>query len=686
MDYLNNLQCKTEPFAAPSGTEIFLSQTTRDSIKIVSHNILLGAGLNLVIGSEGSGKTTFLNQLAKKFGGDKKTVVLLLHDSRFSSLQQFLIAITSAFKAIKPLPAVDDDTFQKAFNAFFLKLCQQNKKTILLLMDNGQNLPDFCFQALHSFYDYHPDCRRFLQAVISGEPSITKKINANKAISNRVVFTAVLKPFHFNDTRKFIRFQLVRAAADPASPPALFSIPAQWAIYRLTQGHPKAIIDLCHLIVLTLVIENRKKADWFMALRCANLLLPKRAKKLQFIRTGSLSSLIILMLVFGLWSEQLKTLTLPQLRSLPKAPVVQKVQPPKPQPKETTIDADKTALPEEVKKESPAAPEGVKEAPPLIPPEEQTAVRAPAEKPSAAPDQPEAKSAAVASAPGSPAVAIEVAMPEPKQVSKVETIVTPAIRERREVRPGDTFSAMIRQVYGSDYVKPYYLSQVIAANPHLRDPDNLEVGDQVFFPVLTPEETSPVIAAAVSESYSGADDVRKSFPVESTDLAGKRFEPPEILGQIITANGETFGDMVRKIYGPWSFNEKNVNNVMGVNPNLKSPELLYVGYGINFPAIPVALTPKAEETWWVRITTLDNIQSAYRFLRKYWKSSPPMLIIPSRADSGQLLMNILLEEYFMDQASAQKAIQDLPAAITDQAEALHGLNPVTYYYRIKQNN
>jgi hypothetical protein len=235
-------------------------------------------------------------------------------------------------------------------------------------------------------------------------------------------------------------------------------------------------------------------------------------------------------------------------------------------------------------------------------------------------------------------------------------------------------------------VKPYYLNQVIAANPHLRDPDNLEVGDQVFFPVLTPEEARPVIAAAVSESYSAADDVWKSYPVDSTDVTGKRFEPPEILGQITTAKGETFGDMVRKIYGPWSFNEKNVNKVMGVNPNLKSPEMLYVGYEISFPAIPVALTPKTEETWWVRITTLDNIQSAYRFLRKYWKSSPPMLIIPSRGDSGQLLMNILLEEYFMDQASAQKAIQGLPAAITDQAEALHGLNPATYYYRIKQNN
>ena len=687
MDYLNNLQCKTEPFAAPSGTEIFPSQAIRDSLEKLSHYILLGAGLNLIIGTNGSGKTSLLNQLSQKFCTDKNTVVLLLHDPRFSNLQQFLITVTSVFKTIKPLPEVDDDTFQKAFNAFFLKLCRQNKKTILLLIDNGQNLPDFCLQALLSFYDHHPDCRRFLQTVISGEPSIREKINANKAISSRVVYTAVLKPFGFNDTRRFIRFHLERAAADPASPPALFSIPAQWAIYRLTQGHPKAIIDLCHLIALTLVIENRKKADWFMTLRCAKLLIPKRAKKLQFVRTVTLSSLVVLMLVLGLWSEQLKTLTLPQLNRPPKTPLAKKVQTTKPLPKETAKIADKTALPEEVKKPSQAALEDVKEAPPLIPPAKQTAMRVPPEQPAAAPDQPEVKPpAAVVSAPGSPGVAVEAAIPEPKPAPKVETIVTPAIRERKEVRPGDTFSAMIQQVYGPDYVKPYYLNQVISANPHLRDPDNLEVGDQVFFPVLTPEEVKPVIAATGSEPYSAVDEVRESHPADSTDLAGKHFEPPEILGQITTARGETFGDMVRKVYGPWSFHEKNVNKVMSVNPNLKSPELLFVGYEISFPAIPVALTPKAEETWWVRITTLDNIQSAYRFLRKYWKSSPPMLIIPSRADNGQLRMNILLEEYFMDQTSAQKAIQALPAEVTDQAEAPHGLSPATYYYRIKQND
>jgi hypothetical protein len=51
MNYLTSLKCKTEPFTSPSGKGIFLSQAVRDAFEKLSHNILLGAGLQLVIGA-----------------------------------------------------------------------------------------------------------------------------------------------------------------------------------------------------------------------------------------------------------------------------------------------------------------------------------------------------------------------------------------------------------------------------------------------------------------------------------------------------------------------------------------------------------------------------------------------------------------------------------------------------------
>ena len=632
MDYLSNLQCKTEPFVSPSDSEIYLCQAVRDLTETLSHNIHLDAGLQLVIGAEGSGKTTLLNQLAQKFSADNKTAVLLISNPQFRDLQQFLITVAAIFKPINAPSGFDDNTFQKAFNSFFYKLYQQEKKIVLLLIDNAQNLPDFCLDALNSFYDYHPDCRRFLQTVICGEPSFQRNINANKALKSRVFLTTSPKPFNFKDIRKLIPFHLEHAAADPGSPPALFSIPAQWVIYRMTQGHPKETIELCHFIVLTLIVENRKKADWFMALRSAKLLIPKRANKLQLIRTTFLSSLIVLMLVFGLWSKDFKTLNVSRQGNLLQVPVSQGGQPQETQQVEPGKITQKTFPPERTGEAPQKISAVIKETPPaVVPTEEQVAGMAPAQKSTAVPNQPEVKaSTAKVPVPESAEVVNEEARSELKPVTEVETIVTPAIRETQEPKPP--------------------------------------------------------VATAASESLPGTKSVLEPQPVYSPDFIDKRVEPPEYLGDIIIAPGENFGDMVRRIYGPWSINPENVKTVLAVNPNLKRPELLQVGHKIRFPTIPVSLTPKAEEVWWVRIISFDNIQSAYRFLRKYRKSPPPLLIIPSRDESGQVLMNILLEKYFMDKESAQKAIQALPGMIAAQPEALHGLSPATFYYRTKQND
>ena len=669
MNYLTSLKCKTEPFTSPSGKGIFLSQAVRDAFEKLSHNILLGAGLQLVIGADGLGKTTLLNQLSQKFSADNKTVVLLLNNPQFRDLQQFLITVAGVFKTIKAATCFDDNLFQKAFNNFFYKLCLEEKKTVLLLIDNGQNLPDFCLNALNSFYDHHPDCRSLLQIVICCEPSLQRKINANKSLNSLVGFTTVLKPLGFKDTRKFILFHQERTAVDPGFPPAIFSVPAQWAIYYMTQGHPKKIIDLYHFIVRTLAIEKRKKVGWFMTLRCAKLLIPHRAKKLQIIQATSLSSLVVIILVLGLWSEQIKTLIVPQPGPLLEVTAPQRVQPPEPQPREPVKVTQKTIPPEHSSEAPPTVIEVMEETPPAaILTEELSAGVTPAENSAAVPDQPKDKASSA-------------------QVPVLESVtVIPAVKARRQVKPGDTFLGMIQQIYGPDYVKKQYVDQVIAANPHLRDFKSLKIGDEVFFPVLIQEEAKPPLAATASESQAATEVVPEPQQDDSPYLIDKPVEPPEYLGDIITASGETFGDMVRRIYGPWSFNSENVKTVMAVNPNLKSPELLYVGYKVRFPTIPVALTSKAEEVWWVRITTLDNIQDAYRFLRKYRKSSPPLLIIPSRDDSGRVLMNILLEEYFVDKESAQKGINALPAEISAQVQALHGLSPATFYYRLKQND
>jgi nucleoid-associated protein YgaU len=327
---------------------------------------------------------------------------------------------------------------------------------------------------------------------------------------------------------------------------------------------------------------------------------------------------------------------------------------------------------------------------------------------------------------------------EPEPVAEMAAMVTPAIKERRNVMPGDTFLVMIQKVYGPGHLKPHFIDQVLAANPQLKKPDNLAVGDEVIFPILSAKEEKPVVVARKTQSLVDKKLDRNLQPADSPGLIGKlsvqtgdtlsslirgiygpfsfnpdytarvlaanthlknpdslevgetiyfpdlpirqeiglpakpvevsnRGELPDFLGEIIAIEDETFGDMVRRIYGPYSFNDENIEKIMAVNPGLKNPNLMSVGQKIRFPTILIALTSEATDAWWVKIVSLDNLQSAYRFLRVYSKWTPPMLIIPSRTDKGQVLFNVLLQNNFADEQSAQTAINELPASITADA-------------------
>ncbi|KPK31572.1 MAG: hypothetical protein AMK70_12290 [Nitrospira bacterium SG8_35_1] len=484
-----------------------------------------------------------------------------------------------------------------------------------------------------------------------------------------------------------------------------------------------------------------------MALHCGNLLIPDRAKKLQLIRAGSLSSLIVLMLVFGLWSEQIKTLTVPQIQPTAKPPVAKKSPGLKPQAMEPVKAAPEPVQQEIVTDIGTPEPAMEKEVKTQTAAEEQIAAVPPPEE-----------IGAVEEVPGQEAVVPEPATtaPEPEPAEEPAAITTPTIKEKRHVMPGDTFLVMIQKVYGPGHLESHFVEQVIAANPQLKNPHNLAVGDEVFFPVLAAKE-QPVVVEIKTESLVAKKLDRDLQPVDPPGLIGKlsvlpgdtlgdlirgiygpfSFNPeytakvvaanshlrnpdrlevgetiyfpdlpiipevglpakptplesrkdiPEFLGEIIAIEDETFGDMVRRIYGPYSYNEENTGKVLAVNPGLKNPNLLSVGQKVRFPTILVALTPEVADVWWVKIITLDNLQSAYRFLRVYSQWAPPMLIIPSRNSSGQVLFNVLLESYFADEGAARTAINGLPASITSDAVPLQGLDPNIFYYWMKRKN
>ena len=156
-------------------------------------------------------------------------------------------------------------------------------------------------------------------------------------------------------------------------------------------------------------------------------------------------------------------------------------------------------------------------------------------------------------------------------------------------------------------------------------------------------------------------------------------QPTTILGEITVREQETLWDMIRKLYGPHSFNHQNTKTVLMINPAIEELHHISIGDIIKFPAIPVELTKEAENLWWLEFATFNDIASAYRFLKDH-ANTPPMLIIPKIIKDRTMQFAVIMQENFTKKNDAVKAKRLLTPAIFPEVTLLVGLPEERYYY------
>ncbi len=155
---------------------------------------------------------------------------------------------------------------------------------------------------------------------------------------------------------------------------------------------------------------------------------------------------------------------------------------------------------------------------------------------------------------------------------------------------------------------------------------------------------------------------------------------PPNLGAITVFEQETLGDMIRRIYGPYSFTPGNSKKVLANNPHISNKHMLSIGDQIIFPTMGVKLTPEAEETHWIHLVTIKKLQDAYRYLRIYAKEDLKLIILPSWSGHGVFQFDILLEENFVKQKDAESRLAQLSKDVYPKATILTGLDRNFFYF------
>ncbi len=274
MDYFEILNLQREPFSnSPEPELFFLSGQHWPCLQKLELAVRLRRGLNVVMGEVGTGKTTLCRQLILNFSSteeDRKLIEThLILDPSFSSSKEFLSVAALLFGIAGDAEEKTEWQQKEDIKNYLFTRGVHEGKTVALIIDEGQKLPVYCLEILREFLNYETNEHKLLQIIIFAQKEFAYSLQQCPNLADRVNQYYLLKPLNFRNCIKLIRHRLAKASANPAVVPPLFTRPGLWAIYRGTDGYPRKIINVCHQAMLAMIIQNRRRAGYFLVRSCA---------------------------------------------------------------------------------------------------------------------------------------------------------------------------------------------------------------------------------------------------------------------------------------------------------------------------------------------------------------------------------------------------------------------------------
>lgn len=300
MDYFRILKLNKEPFSnSPDPDFFFHSQQHVECLQRIELSLRLRRGLSVVIGDVGTGKTTLCRQLIRKFAGDEDLETHLILDPYFSTERELLSTVAEMLGFHPPESETSDWQLKEGIKKYLFRRGVDERASVILIIDEGQRLPDFCLEILREFLNYETNEYKLLQIVIFAQEEFEQTLEKHGNFADRINLFHILGPLNFHETRSMIRFRLERAGSGKRGL-SIISLPALWAIYRSSKGYPRKIINLCHQVMLTMIVQNRLRAGWSTARSCIKRDILGRPKNQQLARIGALTGLLVALFLFAL--------------------------------------------------------------------------------------------------------------------------------------------------------------------------------------------------------------------------------------------------------------------------------------------------------------------------------------------------------------------------------------------------
>ena len=254
MNLFDSIGLSADPFSTSPNVDLFYPAVEhRQCLEGLELAIRMRRGLSVVRGGIGVGKTTISRKLIQNFKDESDDFdFYLILDPKFESEIILLKHIIELFGVNDSAESVQE--CRNIIENHLLKVGLEQGKTLVLIIDEGQNLPGEMLDVFRTLLNFETDDFKLLQLIIFGQPEMGTMIHKYPNFEDRISFDFEIGPISIDDMRGMIDHRLEVTGGDPGS---WFEEKALVKIHKNTQGYPRKVTQLCHQVLLTMISEEK---------------------------------------------------------------------------------------------------------------------------------------------------------------------------------------------------------------------------------------------------------------------------------------------------------------------------------------------------------------------------------------------------------------------------------------------
>lgn len=259
MEYYELIGLKEEPFgSSPNPQYLYKSHEHRECLSRLEIAIRLRRGLSVVLGPIGTGKTTLSRVLIQSFQREQRNYLFgLILDPIFPSEFIFMRNLLDLFQVRSRARSVLE--CKNELETFLFKKGVEESKTIVLIIDEGQNLTPSYLEALRNLLNFETNEYKLLQLVIFAQLDFVPRLSRNPNFEDRITTSYMLNPMNEEATRNMILFRLQRAGWNGKN--IIFTDDALREVYITTRGYPRQVTNLCHNCLIEMLRQEQSSVN-----------------------------------------------------------------------------------------------------------------------------------------------------------------------------------------------------------------------------------------------------------------------------------------------------------------------------------------------------------------------------------------------------------------------------------------